>query len=361
MVFLSVFLLLKYFYPGGNQVVPIVSKDAIVDLQTTNNDATTTSVINEKTNLVLSDIENGTYLVGQSEIVFVDGVGHTKINESSAIKLVAFGDVNSDGNGDAIVVISTNEASTSPISRNDFFVILNKNGLAKSILFNPPLEDNVFIKNYKKLDITNGKIILDIEFSLNAEDDNFNNWKAKHLEYIFANNNYLIKYENKVSWKKYKNTEFGFELLYPEKTVLEVRPLSDGTRNILNSLFVSVPLPFVTKYNTWTEKGLSLFIKKNTCPYRNASMVMQKNGIDFHIYEPQSSETSNTDVVSKLVEYMTYRNGYCFTIVTKLEGPGPLSPKFPKTADAKSPQNIENFFGLEFILLNQVLDTFKFL
>jgi len=350
----GVFFLLKFFYPSSN----LPNFEAIAPVDVPEPEATQegemkneAGSISYKSNLTLSDIENTTYtLASFPDAKFVNG----KFSQGGVVastSMYAFGDVNNDGSGDAVVVVSQ-------VSGEErLYVVLNTGGLAKSILVSSPPTTGIKI-TYKNPEIKNGQIIIKEIREAHGFDETLSS--SFERAYKFENNK-LVNDIKRSDWKTYSNSEFKFQLSYPKESTLDVRAMSDGTRDIPNTLKAAINLPFITTYNTWDKLGVVVYVTKATCPYRNDSTIVEDNGIQFHVYDPSHTKTSYTESSIKMKEYMTYKAPFCYIIISKLEGPGPLSPNFPKPEDVRSPENLDNFFKLQFVIPDQVVGTFKLL
>lgn len=298
-------------------------------------------------NITLSDIQNITYETEADDIVLNEGV-----SEDGCIQLkeYSFGDVNKDGNGDAVVLLkATSQCVLTTTER--LYVVVNQNGIFKTVLvFLPIPNEGSFI--YKTPIIKNGSIFVDVSFDKGITFSVF--------EFQFKDG-VLASPINTVRLKNYINEEFKFKFKYPEGVFVSERPIIESGKNLKESLMVSLSLPFLESFNTWKEKGVNFFIKPGVCPIRASSKLEERNGIEFYKYNPDITETSDVVSIEKKREYMTYKAPFCFITILSIKGIGPKHPSFPKPEVLTAPENEELFLKLEMVSLEQIFDTFSFI
>lgn len=336
----------------GSTIVPTQDNDLVVSNSV---EVDKNTVINRKSNLNLDDIKNTIYyILDNKESNFVDGVFKRQSLSSQIVKY-SFGDVNGDGSGDAIVVTSTSNGN-SPIE--ELHVVLNKNGVPETHKVNPPVGDTDTAQNFNSISIRNGKIVLDMDI-LKEDDPKCCPSIKKTISYRFLKGA-IVAVDDAISWKTYVDNKFGFEFMYPGDSKPVVKSVFIDGREVFDSINVIVPLKFDNSYNTWTEKAFEVSVIKQACPFRGKAEPITKNNINFYFFNPNYDETSNEEKILKQEEYMATKVGYCFIITNNVMGPGINSPSYPKSSIITTPPDIYEFFNQEFIILDRVLETFKF-
>lgn len=319
-------------------------------------DTTYNTIINRKSNLNLEDIKNTVYYVLDNvESNFVDGKFKGRFFSSEILRY-SFGDINGDGSGDAIVITTT---KSNNLSVEEFHVVINKNGIPKVIKINPPLGEGDTVVNFNSVSIKSGKIILDMDISKNNDSECCSLIK-KTIIYKFVNQN-IVPVENAISWKNYSDSKFGFQFMYPGDLKPVVKSVYLDGKEVFDSVNVVLPIKFDNSYNTWDRKTFEISVLKQACPFRDKAVVVAKNGIDFYFYNPDYEETSDDGKILKQEEYMATKVGYCFIITNNVSGPGVKSPNYPKSSIITAPPDIYEFFNQEFIILDRILETFKFI
>jgi hypothetical protein len=358
--------LLTYFYPSTpkkveevsvpipEQVQSEVSQEDLVENTEDPVENIDSGVFTSKTNLTVSQIKNAVYVFGGTqEIQFVEGSFVGKTTRADLVDY-AFGDINQDGHGDAIVLIKTEINKTNSLQ---LYAVINTNNYSKTIEITPVLVDKKIV-SYEDINITGGNILLTMKI-VGVEADCCTETSVTK-NYFFAGNT-IVENKDKTPMRVYESKEFGFGFLYPEKWKLESRPIYQEGKSVSDTIAVTLHMPFVNTYDTWTKKTFATFVSPGVCPYRNEAIIVDKKDLKFRLYDPAVAVTSNTTENIKLREYMVYKDRYCYTFVLRLYGPGPLAPEFPKKDLIKTPEDVAVFLEEEIIPMEDLLNIFYFL
>ncbi len=344
--------LLDNFYPsdGSNKQtdsVLVTKDDASKDTNAVRiADMEGVSILNGKTNLTLEHIASATYnITGATEAVFEKGQ-FRQGDIQSKITDYAFGDINYDGNGDAVVVTTLYKDGN---EFSELHIVLNRDNHPSTIPVVTPTQ-NIDILAYKKIMIKEGQIILTLQTT-----------EKEIVKTYILNRTELIEYTKQTVLKVYENKDFKFSFLYPEGLQIESRPIVQDGKTLLETLAVSVRIPFIKTYGMWKEKYMVIFVRPGVCPYRNEAIPVFKNGLDLRVYDPDYAVTSNTQDQEKIREYMVYKGRYCYTAVLRIAGPGPLSPDFPQVENPEKPIDLKSFLDAEMETIENVFATFGFL
>ncbi len=344
--------LLNNFYPSDGSsdqidTVPVGTENVAENTNPVRiEDMEGVSILNGKTNLTLDHIASATYhIAGVPEAVFEDGE-FKKGGMYSKITAYSFGDIDRDGNGDAVVATTL---YTEGKEISELHVVLNRDNYPKTLEVIPPTGD-IEVLAYKQVAIKNGQIVLTLK---TAEKDIIKTYILNRTE--------LVEYTKQSVLKVYENKDFKFSFLYPEGLRVESRPIIQDGKTVSETLAVVVNVPFLKTYSMWKEKRFSIFVRPGVCPYRNDAVSISKYNLDVKIYDPDYTVTSNTQNQEKMREYMIYKDRYCYTAVLRVAGPGPLSPDFPQIENPEKPTDLKSFLDSELETLENIFATFGFL
>ncbi len=173
--------------------------------------------------LTVGDTKNATYSVWGDDIeakldngVYRDET--QKIFSTITINLIE--DFDLDGKKEAIVVIDSSRAD----STNELFLVTKEDGKVKTERIEIPLRNNeIGVRNYNGISVDE-KGVIRISMDILAKDDAHCCPSIHETRMYWFRENKLVEtspiFEEKSTWKTYRNVEYGFEVKYPQNVKL---------------------------------------------------------------------------------------------------------------------------------------------
>jgi hypothetical protein len=196
-----------------------------------------------RTDIGEADINNATFRVwGNSEVVKLkDGIYENKEDLIvSKISELIITDLNGDGYMEGVAIIDTSRAD----SMQELFVVVNDDGRIFTYPVDIPLEDGNMARNIQNIKVSKGIISMTLDI-MGPNDPRC--CPSIHGVYDFViKDGVLVKSEPAkpiapISWLKYQNDKYGFEIKYPsnfsifadtDQTKGVVIPVTKNSKNI---------------------------------------------------------------------------------------------------------------------------------